>query len=151
MKTIITVIALGILTSCSGVRTKLNTEEHTQILSLLTRCEIEYAEILKGNDAVIGKFCDYYIQELADYQTLQKEGTVKALEILNRNYKIALDINRALVSEDQDRIDRFSKEIVLATARGTDKCLDKAKSFYYEKEMAQRVKDRMAVKGGQYE
>jgi len=49
------------------------------------------------------------------------------------------------MSENQERIDRFPKDMIISTGRQMDKCLDQAKSFFYEKEMDQRIKSRMGV------
>lgn len=139
MKTILLLSALS-LVSCSGIRTQLNETEVKQISRLQTRCEIESGEIYKTEDEkLMPVYCRCMLTSLADPKILNTQGTEAALKRLNDYYKMSVDLSRAIMSEDQDRVNRFPKEMILATGRQMDKCLDQAKSHFYEKEMDERI------------
>jgi hypothetical protein len=80
------------------------------------------------------------LTSLADPTILKTQGTEQALKRLTEYYKMSVDLSRAIISEDQSRVDRFPKEMILSTGRQMDKCLDQAKSHFYEKEMDERIK-----------
>ena len=143
MKTILLLSALS-LVGCSGIRTQLNDSEVHQMVRLQTRCEIESSEIYKTEDVkLMPIYCHCMLTSLADPTLLRTKGTEAAIKRLNDYYKISVDLSRAIMSEDQEKVDRFPKEMILSTGRQMDKCLDQAKSHFYEKEMDERIKVKL--------
>lgn len=145
MKTILILSAL-ILVGCSGIRTKFNEEDSTQVRKLQVRCEIESEDLYKAESKeLMPIYCECMLKSLGNPNILKTKGAEAAIKNLSEYYIISSDISRAIMSENQERIDRFPKDMILSTGRQMDKCLDQAKSFFYEKEMDQRIKSRMGV------